>query len=306
MKINQLRFAAEIEKTGSISKAAKNLFMGQPNLSKAIRELEAEIGITLFERTRHGVEPTEKGAQFLSYARSIILQMDELEALYKPHDDTNSLDFSVSVPRATYISVGFTDFLKNVGDNISIDVHFKETSGMNAIADVARGESDIAIVRYESDCEEYYTNFIQNMNLKYELLREFDMKILMNKNHPLAKMKEVPYHLLREYIEISHGDVQEGKALTFAEKNRGKQIAGNKRTIYVYERGSQFDLLNRVEGTYMWVSSVPKTVLDFYNLVQRDCIKTSLRNKDVLVYKKTHKLTQSELKFLECVKKYIE
>lgn len=304
MNINQLRYVSEVEKTGSISKAAKSLFMGQPNLSKAIKELESEIGITIFKRTRQGVEPTEMGARFLSYARTIISQMDELESLYKPNNK-KEIRFNVSVPRATYISIAFTDFINVIDKNLPFEIRFKETSGMGAISDVARKESDLAIVRYKSDCEEYYTNFIKSMKLEFEPLWEYKMKILMNKNHPLSKVDVIPYHMVGEYTEIMHGDVQEGKTLEFSQINRDVTLNGERKIIYVYERGSQFDLLRNVNGTYMWVSPMPQDVLDKYDLVQKDCSLASPINKDIIVYSNKYKKNEYEEKFLDCVKKCI-
>ena len=76
-----MKYALEVEKTRSISKAAESLYMGQPNLSRAIKELEESLGITIFNRTRRGIEPTEQGEKFLAYARNIIAQVEEVEAL---------------------------------------------------------------------------------------------------------------------------------------------------------------------------------------------------------------------------------
>ena len=84
MNFSHIKYVVEVENTGSITKAANNLYMGQPNLSKAIKELEAEIGITIFKRTAKGVEPTKKGAEFLKYAKTILSQINELESLTKP------------------------------------------------------------------------------------------------------------------------------------------------------------------------------------------------------------------------------
>ena len=78
MNILHLRYAIEVERTRSISKAAENLFMGQPNLSKAIRELEENLGVTIFKRTSKGIVPTQKGEEFLVYAKRILVQIDEL------------------------------------------------------------------------------------------------------------------------------------------------------------------------------------------------------------------------------------
>ena len=76
--ILHLKYAVEIEKTGSITKAAENLYMGQPNLSRAIRELEESLGITIFMRSSRGVVPTEQGREFLNYARNILAQIEEM------------------------------------------------------------------------------------------------------------------------------------------------------------------------------------------------------------------------------------
>ena len=107
MNLQQLRYAVEVAKTGSITAAAKNLYMGQPNLSKSIRELEAELGITLFERTARGVAPTKNGEDFLGYARSIIAQMESLETMFGPHTETGT-QLSVCAPRASYVAQAFS------------------------------------------------------------------------------------------------------------------------------------------------------------------------------------------------------
>lgn len=293
---------AEVEKTGSITKAAKSLYMGQPNLSKAIKELEGEIGITLFRRTRQGVEPTELGAEFLAYARTILSQLDELESLYKPQTE-REFRFAVSVPRATYISLAFTDFLQTAPPRAPLSVHFKETSSMGAITDVVNGESQLAVVRYQNIHEDYYQNFIRNMKLAWEPIRQFRMCLLMSRDHPLAEATEIPYHLLDGYIEITHGDTQV-PSLSFSQISRDARMKNGKRRISIYERGSQFDLLQRVEGTYMWVSPIPYQILAQHRLVLKECPIAGMSNSDIAVYKDDHTLTADEKQFIGLVKKY--
>ena len=94
MNILHLKYAVEIAKTGSLNKAAENLYMGQPNLSRAIRELETSLGITIFERTSRGMIVTADGEEFLQYARRILAQIDEMESLFRDgrqHRQTFSL-----------------------------------------------------------------------------------------------------------------------------------------------------------------------------------------------------------------------
>lgn len=302
MNLYQLRYVAEVEQSGSITRAAKNLFMGQPNLSKAIRELEGEIGITIFRRTSKGVEPTEAGAQFLIYAKTILSQVDELESLYKPQTK-QAVKLSVSVPRATYITVALTDYLEQAPKDVPLDVHFKETSSMSAITDVANGESLLGIIRAPQIHQAYYQTLIASMKLRWELLWEFRMCLLMSEDHPLSQCGDIPYHLLDGYTEICHGDIQT-PSLSFSQIQKDAKLQGQKRRIYIYERGSQFNLLQRVGGTYMWVSPVPLSILTESRLVMKECPIATANNQDLLIYKEDHTLSGPEKEFIKLVKGY--
>ena len=103
MNILYLKYAVEIEKEGSVKKAAQKLFMGQPNLSRAIKELETSLGITIFERSAKGMTVTPEGDEFLRYARKILAQIDEVEKLYTTGRKTKQR-FSLSAPRASYVA----------------------------------------------------------------------------------------------------------------------------------------------------------------------------------------------------------
>ena len=92
-----LKYALEIEKSGSISQAAQNLFMAQPNLSKAIKDLENELGYVIFKRTSSGVIATEKGAEFLYHTKKALEQIEEIEKLAEKRD-SESRQFKISIP----------------------------------------------------------------------------------------------------------------------------------------------------------------------------------------------------------------
>lgn len=87
MNLLHLKYVIEVAKAGSISKAASNLYMNQPHLSKTIKDLEENMQIIIFERTSKGVIPTKKGAEFIERAKSIIMQVEEMEAMYQGYDD---------------------------------------------------------------------------------------------------------------------------------------------------------------------------------------------------------------------------
>ena len=98
MNTQHLQYIIEIERTRSISQAAENLFLGQPNLSRILHDLEESLGFRIFERTSRGVRPTERGARFLKHARNMLREMDYIEALGPRHAVPNRL--RVCIPRS--------------------------------------------------------------------------------------------------------------------------------------------------------------------------------------------------------------
>ena len=160
MKTEHLKYALEVEKTGLISKAAENLYLNQPHLSRAIKELEEDIGIKIFNRTSKGVVPTGEGAEFLDYARNIVDQIDEVERMYK-NREVYMHKFDVSVPMACYIAQAFTEFVTSIADNKVIDISYHETNSLMAIKSVVNGDNNIAIIRYRTIYEKYFLQFLE-------------------------------------------------------------------------------------------------------------------------------------------------
>ena len=307
MNLLHLKYAVEIEKTGSITKAANNLFMGQPNLSKAIKELENEIGITIFRRTTKGVAPTEKGGEFLGYAKAVLDQFDEMVSLYKPKVD-DGVRFSISVPRATYITKAFSNFVSLLDTDKEISINFKETNSMDAINNILNFDFKLGIIRYQNIHEKQYFAMLDGKNLKYRPLWEFEYRLLVNKDSPLAKENPdgiVKYSDLEDYIEIVHGDLSV-PSLSFSKVSRSSVSEHRKKRIYVYERGSQFDILREVKNSYMWVSPLPEKMLERYHLVQKEVGFLRHKMRDALIYKKGYVMNQKEKEFLEHLRRKIE
>lgn len=204
--IQHLKYAVEVEKAGSISKAAENLFIAQPHLSKAIRELESSLGAAVFNRTSRGVVPTKKGREFLRYAKNILAQIEEMEALYKPAN-VEAQRFDICVPRASYISFAFTEFVKALDHEKDIDVNYRETNSMRAIREVTDGTNNLAIIRYETLHESYFLNALEERDLQHEPVWEFEYLALMSAEHPLAKEDVIGFSQLSQYMELVHGDI---------------------------------------------------------------------------------------------------
>lgn len=304
MNFQHLRYIVEVDNTGSITKAAQNLYMGQPNLSKAIKEIEEEMGITIFNRTAKGVEPTRTGREFITYARKLLSQMDEFETIFKAPDSSH-IQFNVTIPRATYCSVAFTEYMNELSETDKIKVYFREADAVTAINDTAAGDSDISVIRYQNIYEDYFKSLILEKELEYKPLFEFNMKIMMSENNPLACYDDVPYPFLRDYIEIIHGDYNV-RGVSVSRINRGAEIAPPAKTIYIYDRGSQLDILQNVENSFMWVSPVPEKFLKRHGLVVKECSIAREIAKDVLIYKKGKVFQPHETLFVNKLKEQIE
>lgn len=298
-----LRYAVEVNKTRSITKAAQNLYMGQPNLSRAIRDLENDLGITIFERTTKGVIPTEKGRLFLERAQIILTQLDDLESLYKS-DDADYSSLNVALPRVTYASYAFTRFLNTLDHTRNMNIHFKEEAPMDAVRDVGRGDMDFAIIRYQEPYAGFFRNLTEEMNLISEPLLRFHQLAMMSRTHELADRTEVTPEELSRCIEIVHGDYQV-PALALADFPAVlSPTAAHSQKIYVYDRGSQYEVLKNVAGSYMWVSPVPAQSLEENAMVTLPCRAFNTPSCDVIIYLRGKKLSPTALKCIRFMKDF--
>jgi DNA-binding transcriptional LysR family regulator len=294
----------EVERHGSITKAAAALYMGQPNLSKAIKEMELEVGIPIFKRSAKGVVPTEKGQEFLQYAKAIIVQMDKMESLYKETGDSR-IDFQLLLPRASYITYAFTEFMNKLPLTELVDIKFKETNSLDAINSIVECDCNMAIIRYELAQEDFFTSLLSEKNLKSQEIWTYDYVVLMSERSPLAKYPSISENRLGEYIEVMHGD-NAVPNVSAALQKKSTRMKCQKRHIFVFERGSQFDILSSMPNTFMYVSPIPKEVLKRYGLVQRPCADVKHTHRDTLIYQSSYRISRTDQLFLEELDKVIK
>lgn len=297
MNLTHLKYVVEVERLGSITKAAAALYMGQPNLSKAIKEMEHEVGIPIFKRSAKGVIPTEKGREFLQYAKAILVQLDKMENLYK---DTagDSVRFSLLLPRASYITHAFTCFLNKAGGDKAMDIKIKETNSMETINSVVECEYDMGIIRYPIAYESFFLPLLAEKDLTVHDSWQYDYVLIMSRESPLAREEEITEEVLERYIEILHGDNTVPNISAVYQK-KSPDLKLQRRHIYVYERGSQFDILSACPESYMWVSPMPGEILERCGLVQRSCPKIKKTNKDTLIYQSSYRLSSADRLFIE-------
>ena len=296
-----LKYAVEVAKTQSISKAAENLYMGQPNLSRAIKELEDSLGITIFSRTSKGISVTPDGEEFLQYAKRILTQVDQVEELYR-NGKVYKQKLSVCVPRSSYISTALAEFAKGIELDSPAEIFYKETNSSRTINNVLKEEYNLGIVRFQTAFERYYQNMFEEKNLEHEMLTEFSYVLLVSEQSPLAKKGNVQLKDLADYIEITHGDPYV-PSLPMIDVKKAELSEFVDKRIFVFERGSQFELLEKLPSSFMWVSPVPEETLKKYRLVELSCKASAKVYKDVLIYRKDYRPTELDRRFIEEVSK---
>ncbi len=297
MNILYLKYALEVAKTGSIIKAAERLYMAQPNLSRAIRELESSLGITIFDRTGRGMIPTPDGEKLLQYAERILLQVDEVENMFKNGQKENRR-FSVSVPRSAYVADAVTKLSMRLAPGQKTEIVYKETNSSRAINNILHADYRLGVIRYAANHEVYFSEMFKERGLVSHPVAEFKYKLIMSSEHPLAKLDAIHFPDLEPYIEIAHADPYV-PFLSLTEVRKTELPDMTDRRIFVFERASQLELLSENRETFMWVSPMPDTLLNRYGLVQKECPDNVKVYCDVLVYKKDYHLSEIDRMFLD-------
>ncbi len=297
MNILHMKYAVEISNTRSISKAAENLYTSQPNLSRAIKALESDLKIKIFERTSKGLEITTEGEEFLLYARNALAQIKRIESIYENRNE-KQLRLSVCVPRASYFSYAFSQFAKELDEEARAEIIYKETNSMRTIISVLREEYDLGIVRYQSTFEKYFNTLFEEKKLNSKILNEFSYVLAISKHSPLATKDTIVAEDLKDYTEITHGDPYV-PSLPLIDVKRAELSEFAKKRIMVFERGVQFTLLDQVPKTFMWVSPIPQDLKDRFDLVERKCDFNTKTYRDVLIYRNKYHLTQLDNNFID-------
>ena len=206
MTLQQLRYVIEVAKTGSMNVAAKQLFVSQPSLSMAIRELENDVHISIFERTTKGVVITAEGEEFLGYARQIINQVELLEDKYIEAGQIKK-KFGVSAQHYSFAVKAFVEMVKGF-DMDKYEFAIREARTHDVIHDVVTGKSEIGIL-YTNDFNEKVLNKIFKDNqLEFVHLFTCEGYAYLWKNHPLAGKKVIALEELQDYpcLSIEQGD----------------------------------------------------------------------------------------------------
>lgn len=295
MNVKHIQYIVEIERVSSISQAAENLYIGQPNLSRILKDVESDIGFPIFLRTTHGVKPTERGAVFLQHAHNILREMEHIQMMgpNQPIEDR----MRICMPRTVSCFPFLADFLKTATEqrNVQISVferHAKETLDM-----ISAGQAEIGIIRFRAGYEEYFQELAMTGKLTFRMLTSYEDIILMHKSHILADSDKISMDALKQCVLIAHSD---DNFIHHAvdEKTRSR--------IYSIDRYTQYNLLATVNGSYLWSPSLTEGELKRYNFVQKKCSDYTKQYCEALIFNQQSTKNSLESAFINEITAYYQ
>lgn len=296
MNTQYFRYALEVEKTGSITQAASNLFMSQPTLSKAIKDMEEAVGFPVFNRTSKGVVPTQRGLDFLAHARRIAAQVQKMEQALQRKDTSHQL-FSLAIPRVSYIAKAVSEHVSTFDGGMDMEIDIMETNSMRVIDLVAEGHYVLGMIRCHEEDRDYFLKNLAEKDLQYESVWRADYVVLMREDHPLAQQEDLTAEDFLPYVEVVFGD----EAVPYIRTSEAKIVSGNmrnKKRVLVYDRAALQDLLRANPRAYMWESPLPEDVLCRNGLTQQRCASAG-KFEDFLIYRSGYRFSHLDRAFVD-------
>lgn len=243
MTLTQLNYAIAVANANSMNEAARSLFISQPSLSMAIKELEEEIGVELFRRTNRGISLTSEGEEFIGYARQVVEQYQLIENKYVNQEQVKK-KFSVSMQHYTFAVNAFMEMVKQFGmDKYEFAIH--ETKTYDVITDVKDYKSEIGILYINDFNRQVLTKLFREYNLEFHELLECRIYVYMWKGHPLAEKKEISLEELEEYPCLSF---EQGNYNSFYFAEEVLSTYEYKRLIKANDRATLLNLMVGLNG----------------------------------------------------------
>ena len=243
MTIQQLNYVITISEKGSLNKAAEVLYVTQPSLTSAVRELEKELGITLFNRGGKGVTLTNDGAEFIQYARQVVNQYDRLLEKYGKGGNLRK-KFGISCQHYSFAVKSFVEMVKHF-DTDEYEFAIRESKTRDVIEDVTTGKSEVGILYLSDFNRKAIGKFLKSSQLEFHPLIKCEPYVYLWKGHPLAKQKSIRLEELRDYPCLSFEQGPSG-AFYFAEEILSTY--DYIRTIKATDRATMLNLMVGLNG----------------------------------------------------------
>lgn len=244
LSLQQLRYVIEVVECGSINAASQNLYVSQPTLSAAIKEVEKDLGISIFNRTNRGITLTNDGIEFVGYARQVLEQVDLLETRYSSSNENTPGKLSLSAQHYAFGVAAFVEFVEAFeGDEYNFS--FRETRTNEIIEDVKTYRSEIGIIYICNFNEKVIIKTLSDASLEFCPLFDALPHVFVGPNHPLARKETVYPNDLEEYPRYSF---EQGVNNSFFFSEEPLSNLPHKKNITISDRGTLTNLLTNHTG----------------------------------------------------------
>ena len=241
MNLNKIYYAIEVSKTGSISKAAKNLYTSQPAISMAINDLEKELGFKIFQRSQSGTQTTSKGLEYLIKCQDLISKYKEIQRQYCS-DNNDISELRISSQHFNFAVSAFMKLIEKYKDS-PFKFYLKETTSLHAINHVENDYSDLSFIYINKSYREAIFNLFKEKSLTYVSIAKVIPHVFINKDHPLANKKLIKISDLYDYPMIIY-EQDDTQILPEEFLN----LPNHKQVIYTQDRGTTLGLISNTNS----------------------------------------------------------
>ena len=299
MTLQQLKYVVMVAEKGTITEAAKKIFISQPSLTNAIRELENEMNITIFDRTNKGISVSKDGEVFLGYARQVLEQANLLEEKYLGKSDIKQ-QFCISTQHYSFAVNAFVDLIKEYGQD-KYDFSLRETQTYEIIDDVARMKSEIGVLYLNDFNENVILKELKVNNLEFHELFVAKPHVFISDKHPLAEKESVSFNDLMPYPYLSF---EQGEHNSFYYSEEIFSMEEKNKNIRVRDRATLFNLVIGLNG-YTVCSGVIDEELNGKNIISVPLDEAGDMHIGYITHKKMIP-SRWGATYIEALKKYTE
>ena len=243
MTLQQLNYVITISECGSLNKAAEILYVAQPSLTGAVKELEKELGITIFNRSGRGVTLTNDGTEFLLYARQVYAQYKELLEKYGKAGNLKK-KFGVSTKHYSFAVKAFVEMVKTF-DTSKYEFAIRETKTKEVIDDVSTMRSEIGILYLSDFNRKALLKILSSQQLEFHSIIHCKPYVYLWKGHPLAKQKSITLPELQQYPCLSF---EQGESSSFYYAEEILSTCEYPRIIKANDRATMLNLMIGLNG----------------------------------------------------------
>lgn len=299
MDIQSLRYLVQIERFGSINKAAQQLFISQSALSRLVKEAEERTGFAIFYRTSKGVVPTADGKQFLARVQDVLTEIEQLESQYFNSKQKEELRLLIATQRCSPVMEAFLEYYTACCQDMEYqNLVLKEETTENIIQLINTGVCPIGILHYTNDGEGKFLQMCQTIGLEVHLIHESPVCIQVRGQHPLAKMVSINKDMLRDFPHVTYSDEDITKINYCSDIFQYNQNLVKKRII-VQDRGTLQQIIDGTDAYYIGCDFSNCQMSYSRNAIYIPLNDTDLTIKTCWVQRNGYVLTSQEQEFIQ-------